>query len=245
LTRFSHNAQEPMAAIERSLSLQEQTYQALRVAILSGELAPGERLIETQLAQRLQVSRTPIREAIRQLQHSNLATIDASGTLRVATFSKTDAVQLYDCRIALEYLSVIGACERITALQLTELEAFVTQAEKMMQSKFSQLTNFQLLDLDYRFHRLLAKSSGNLWLMSLLDQVFDQMALLRIQTMQQNPEVLEVCTEHRRIYQAVVDRDTDTAVRAIATHLMASKERVVQEVEQFVQRSSHQSRREI
>ncbi|MCY7275216.1 MAG: GntR family transcriptional regulator, partial [Phormidesmis sp. CAN_BIN44] len=76
-----------MAAIERSLPLQEQTYQALRVAILSGELAPGERLIETQLAQRLQVSRTPIREAIRQLQHSNLATIDASGTLRVATFS--------------------------------------------------------------------------------------------------------------------------------------------------------------
>ncbi len=244
MTRFSHNAQEPMAAIERSLPLQEQTYQALRVAILSGELAPGERLIETQLAQRLQVSRTPIREAIRQLQHSNLATIDAGGTLRVATFSKIDAIQLYECRIALEYLSVTGACERITALQLTELEAFVTQAEKMMQSKFSQLTNFQLLDLDYRFHRLLAKSSGNLWLISLLDQVFDQMALLRIQTMEQ-PEVLEVCSEHRRIYRAVVDRDTDTAVQAIQTHLMASKERVVQEVEQFVQRSSHQSGREI
>jgi DNA-binding GntR family transcriptional regulator len=220
-----------MAAIERGLPLQEQTYQALRVAILSGELAPGERLIETQLAQRLQVSRTPIREAIRQLQHSNLATIDDSGTLRVATFSKTDAIHLYDCRIALEHLSVTGACEQITALQLTELEAFVTQAEKMMQNPFSQLTNFQLLDLDYRFHRLLAKSSGNLWLMSLLDQVFDQMALLRIQTMQQNPEVLDVCSEHRRIYQAVADRETNTAIQAIQTHLMASKERVVQEVQ--------------
>ncbi len=235
-----------MAAIERSLSLQEQTYQALRSAILSGELAPGERLIETQLAQRLQVSRTPIREAIRQLQHSSLAMTDSSGTLRVATFSETDAIQLYDCRIALEQLSVIGSCEKITALQLAELEAFVTQAEKMMQSKFSQLTNFQLLDLDYRFHRLLAKSSGNLWLMSLLDQVFDQMALLRIQTMQQNPEVLEVCSEHRRIYQAVVDRDPDTAVQAVQTHLMASRERVVQEVEQFIQHSAnHQSGSEI
>ncbi len=242
MTRLFQNAREPMAAIERSLSLQEQTYQALRTAILSGELAPGERLIETQLAQRLQVSRTPIREAIRQLQHSNLATIDASGTLRVATFSKADAIQLYDCRIALEQLSVIRACEQITALQLIELETFITQAEKIMQTKFSQLTNFQLLDLDYRFHRLLAKSSDNLWLMSLLNQVFDQMALLRVQTMQQNPEVLEVCREHRRIYQAVVDRDIAIAVQAIQSHLIASRERVVQEVEQFVRHSiNHQS----
>ncbi len=234
-----------MAAIERGLPLQEQTYQALRAAILSGELAPGERLIETQLAQRLQVSRTPIREAIRQLQHSNLVSIDPSGTLRVVTFSKTDAIHLYDCRIALEHLSVTGACEQITALQLTELETFVTQAEKTVQNKTSPLTKFQLLDLDYRFHRQLTKSSGNLWLMSLLDQVFDQMALLRIQTMQQNPEVLEVCSEHRRIYQAIVDRDTDRAVQAIQAHLIASKERVVQEVEQFVSRSINQSRQEI
>jgi len=101
--------------------------------------------------------------------------------------------------------------------------------------KPSQLTNFQLLDLDYRFHRLLAESSGNLWLMSLLDQVFDKMALLRIQTTQNNREVLEIRTEHRRIYEAVAQRDAEAAVQAIKNHLVASIERVAREMQNLQQ----------
>ena len=71
--------------LQRSKSLQEQAYQALKTAILSGELTSGQRLVETQLAKKLQVSRKPIREAMRLLQHENLVTIDSSGIMRVAT----------------------------------------------------------------------------------------------------------------------------------------------------------------
>ena len=85
--------------LQRSKSLQEQTYQALRASILLGELAPGDRLVEKEIAQRLQVSRTPIREAMRQLQQEALVTADGNGGLRVTTISIADAVQLYDCRI--------------------------------------------------------------------------------------------------------------------------------------------------
>lgn len=223
------------SSLHRNQSLQEQTYHALRAAILSGEIAPGQRLVETHLAKKLQVSRTPIREAIRQLQREDLVTTDPDNLLRVATISTTDAIQLYHCRIALEQLSVAEACKNATDSQLQDLNLMVMKAEKLVLGKPSQLTNFQLLDLDYRFHRLLAESSGNLWLMSLLDQVFDKMALLRIQTTQNNREVLEIRTEHRRIYEAVAQRDSEAAVQAIKNHLVASIERVAREMQNLQQ----------
>ena len=223
------------SSLQRNKYLQEQTYQVLKTAILSGELAPGQRLVETQLAKKLQVSRTPIREAIGLLQHENLATIDSNNVVRVATISIEDAVQLYDCRIALEQLSVIGACQNATDSQLKELELMVEQAEKLVNSKPSPLTSFRLLDLDYRFHRLLVQSSGNSWLVDLLDQVFDKMQLLRIQTTKNNLNVLEIRTEHRRIYEPVQQRNPEAAVQAIKEHLIASKERVIREVQQLQQ----------
>jgi DNA-binding GntR family transcriptional regulator len=220
-------------SLQRSKSLQEQAYQALKSAILSGELEPGKRLVETQVAEQLQVSRTPIREAFGRLQQENLVVAEDNNVLRVATFSVKDAEQLYDCRIALEQLSVAGACQNATKAQLKELEKMVEQAEKLVSSQPSQLTSFQMLDLDYRFHRLLAKSSGNPWLVSLLDRIFDQMQLMRVQTTKHNPDVLEIRTEHRQIYEPIKDRKIEAATQAIRAHLIASKERVIQEIQQI------------
>ncbi len=224
-----------LRSLPRNQSLQEQVYHALRTAILSGELAAGARLVETQLANQLQVSRTPIREALRLLQHDNLAIAAAKGAIHVATLSVQDAAQLYDCRIALEQQSVIAACQQITEPQLQSLAGMLEQAEKLATSKPSQLTQFQMLDLDYQFHRLIARSSGNLWLVSLLDQVFDQMQLLRIQTMRHNPQVLEIRVEHGQIYQAIAQRDAEAAQQAIVAHLTASKDRVMREVSDLQQ----------
>jgi DNA-binding GntR family transcriptional regulator len=219
--------------VTRPQSLYEQTYQALRMAILSGELGPGDRLIETQLAKALQVSRTPIREALKQLQRERLLMADSNGGLRVTQLTVADAIHLYDCRISLEQLSVKGACQNIDQSQLSRIELVVAQGENIVDKPSHQLTNCQLLHIDHQFHRLLAEFSQNPWLVSLLDQVFAQMELLRIRTMQQNPGVLEIRQEHRRIYEAVAERDTEQAVRAIVEHLSASKERVIKEVQQL------------
>lgn len=220
-----------VSPIQRSKSLHEQTYQALRASILSGDLLPGERLVETQLAQRLQVSRTPIREAIRQLQKDGLIASDGAGGLHVTTISITDAAQLYDCRLALEQLSVSGACLHANASQIEQLEAFVIQAEQLTQT--ANLKVMELLDLDYGFHRLIAESSGNRWLTALLDQVFDKMMLLRVQTTRHNPGVLEIRIEHRQIYESVAQRHAEQAVEAIQSHLLSSKDRVVGELKQL------------
>lgn len=222
-----------LSSIQRSKSLHEQIYQALRSSILAGELLPGSRLVETQLSDQLQVSRTPIREAIRQLQRETLVTADASGNLRVATVSAADAQQLYDCRIALEQLAIELACTQITTVQLRELEAIVVQAEQLTSQPLLPQYSSQMLDLDYRFHRTIAECSGNRWLVFLLEQVFSQMTLLRVQTTRQNPHVLEIRVEHRQIYTAIAQRDAAAAIATMRQHLEASRQRVVQQVQNF------------
>lgn len=220
-----------MISIQRSQSLRQQVYEALKQIILRGDLASGERVVETKLAQQLEVSRTPIREAISQLKREKLIVSKPNGGFRVATLSVEDAMQLYDCRIALEQLSVEGACQQITSQQLKQLEKYVLLAEKLVDSPSGEPDSLQLLEIDYQFHHLIAESSGNPWLLTLLEQVFDKMALLRVQTTKHNPKVLEIRLEHREIYEAIALRDAELAKATIKLHLMSSKARVVKELE--------------
>jgi DNA-binding GntR family transcriptional regulator len=226
-----------LASVRRNKSLQEQAYHALRTSILSGELAPGQRIVETQLAEQIQVSRTPIREAIRQLQRDTLVKADERGNLRVTTISADDVVQLYDCRMALERLSVEGACQHATRPQLQAMARLVSQAEEAVNQQHS----VSMLELDYRFHHHIAECSGNSWLVGLLDQVFDKMTLLRVQTTRLDPQVLEIRCEHRCIYEAIArgsssePKESAAAVAAIEAHLIASKARVVEAVERIAQ----------
>lgn len=217
--------------LTRPQSLHEQVYQVLRTAIFSGELKGGQRLIETQLAAKLQVSRTPIREAIRQLQREDLVVADGNGSLRVAKLSIEDALNLYDCRIALEQLAAVQACGKVKNSNIKKLEEAIQRVEKAMEQKPNELTNFQLLDIDYQFHRQLAECSGNPWLVNLLLQVFDKMTLLRVLNIQEHPEIQEIRNEHRRIYDAIINRNEEAAKIAVQQHLMATKERVVKEIQ--------------
>ncbi|MCA6574197.1 MAG: GntR family transcriptional regulator [Pseudanabaena sp.] len=222
------------APIQRPQSLREQTYQVLRASILSGELGAGSRLVEAQIAEKLQVSRTPIREALQQLQKEQLIVTDKNGNLRVISFSPEDARHLYRCRLALEQESVLEACQYATTEQLAKLELIIHQAEKAITQKNNQLTSYQLLHIDYQFHRVIAECSGNPWLALLLDQLFDKMALLRIQTIQQNLQVLEIRTEHHQIFAAIAQRNSEQALTAIRNHLTASQNRVILELERFI-----------
>jgi DNA-binding GntR family transcriptional regulator len=218
------------APLPRRPALHEQTYEALRASIFSGELAPGDRLVETQLASQLQVSRTPIREALRQLQQDGLVTAEPQGGMRIIRLSQQDVVHLYDCRLALEQLSVTEACKQASEHQIRHLEQLFEQAEKADHYRTSNLSLYQRLSADYQFHHYIAEISGNSWLVTLLDQVFDKMMLLRIQTTRHDPGVLEIRMEHQPIFEAIAHRQSEAAVAAICEHLTASKARVARAV---------------
>lgn len=220
------------------------TYLALRQEILSGKLVAGESLIEQTLANRFEVSRTPIREAIRQLQQEGLVESDRGGGLRVTVITIADAIHLYDCRLGLEQIAAMGACENATAAQIEDLQDCLAQANlaepivikntsgasaDVSVNDAEELEN--RLHIDQSFHRLLADSSGNPQLADLLEQIFSKMALLRLTTTYQNPDVLEIWAEHEKIVSAIVQRDAQAAAIAVRNHLVASKSRVVQSLQ--------------
>ncbi|PSR18836.1 GntR family transcriptional regulator [filamentous cyanobacterium CCP3] len=221
----------------RSGSLYEQTYLALRSAILSGDIAADERLIETHLADRLEVSRTPVREAIRRLQQESLIQMDSDGGLYIVKLSLRDAIKLYDCRIALERLAVLEACKHATPHHLRKIEQNLVLAEAAANSSPSAqgkptVDSIHLLELSCEFHQLIAKGSGNSWIASLLDQISQKITLIRVQTLKGLDQLIDIDTEHRQIYEAIARRDGVAAEQQMVNHLRASQARIAEVFEQ-------------
>ncbi len=221
--------------------LHEQIYLTLRTSILTGGIGLGDRLVESRLAEELRVSRTPIREAIRRLQYEGLLTTDPLNGITPVELSLENAVHLYDCRIALEQLAVEGACRSAAPAQVESLRRILQDADELLlktsgisdrhtlEDHAQQLEDHALRqrDLNYAFHRLIAESSQNPWLVSMLDQLANQVKLLRLQILQVPVDVGAIQSEHWEIVEAIAQRDTQAAVDHIRAHLEISKQRVI------------------
>ncbi|MGB3614977.1 MAG: FCD domain-containing protein [Elainellaceae cyanobacterium] len=216
-----------------SQPLHELIYLNLRSSILVGDIGPSDRLIESRLAERMQVSRTPIREAIRRLQQEGLLTTDPANGITPVEIFLGDAIHLYDCRIALEALAVEGACRHATPEQIETLRRILDDADAVLQQTHyagSTMTTgdsaLRQRDLNYAFHRLIAESSQNPWLVSLLDQLANQVKLLRLQILQTPVDVGTIQSEHWLIVEAIAQRDAVAAAEHIRHHLEISKTRI-------------------
>lgn len=135
------------------LPLRDVVFQTLRGAILKGDLKPGERLMELQLASKLGVSRTPIREAIRMLEQEGLAvTIPRKGA-EVAKMTEKDMEDVLEIRLSLEGLAVRLSCEKITPAALQELKVAMEDFEvKTRSGQFVEMAK-----ADVKFHEILYK----------------------------------------------------------------------------------------
>ena len=116
------------------LPLRDVVFNTLRKAILKGELKPGERLMEIALAERLGVSRTPVREAMRKLELEGLVVMIPRRGAQVANITEKDLNDVLEVRIALENLSIENACARMTEEQLAELWKAVKEHEEIYEA---------------------------------------------------------------------------------------------------------------
>lgn len=218
--------------------LHEQVYLRLRTSILAGKIAQGDRLTENRLAAQLQVSRTPVREAIRRLQYEGLLTLDSAAGVTPVEIALEDALHLYDCRIALEQLAVEGACRSATPTQLDSLRRILQEADGLLQQT-SQADSSPAIadhalkqrDLNYAFHRLIAESSQNRWLVSILDQLANQVKLLRLQILQVPVDIEAIQSEHWQLVEAIAQHDVEAAVGYMRQHLEVSKQRIAKTIE--------------
>jgi len=202
--------------IDEYLPLRDVVFNTLRRAILKGELEPGERLMEIALANKLGVSRTPIREAIRKLELEGLVIMIPRKGAEVADITEKSLRDVLEVRKALEELAVQLACEKITQEELEELEKAGENFKKVLK-RSKDIT--EVAEADVRFHDVIYMATDNHKLIHLLNKLREQMYRYRVEYLK-NPDVHEQLTqEHEEIVYHIKRREKVEATAVTCQHI--------------------------
>ncbi len=195
--------------------LRELVLDAIREAIINGILQPRERLMEIQLAEELGVSRTPVREALRNLELEGFIVMVPRKGAYVADLSIKDIVDVFEIRAALEGLAAGLAAERITGEELEEMERLlVEKGESIKQNDFSRL-----VAVDTKFHETIYKASRNDRLSTIISNLREQIQRFRSTSLSYPGRMKESLEEHRGILEAIEARDSQTARQLAQEHI--------------------------
>lgn len=197
------------------LPLRDVVFQTLREAILKGDLRPGERLMELQLASRLGVSRTPIREAIRMLEQEGLAvTIPRKGA-EVARMTEKNMEDVLQIREALDDLAVQVACDKMTKQQLANL----TQTMKNFENAVQTGNLSKIVAYDVEFHDIIYESTDNPKLVTLLSNLREQIHRYRVEYLKEKENYPMLIKEHEAILEALKEKNKERVVEAMRSHI--------------------------
>ena len=197
------------------LPLRDVVFNTLRQAILRGELKPGERLMEIQLANKLGVSRTPIREAIRKLELEGLVSIIPNKGAYVTGITRKDVEDIYAIRSLLEGLCARWATAHITEKQLDALEENIYLSEFHASKGHAQ----KLTELDDQFHDILYEACSSKMLEHQLRDFHEYVRRMRKQNLSGSERGLEAVLEHKQIMEAIRQKDADRAQELAALHM--------------------------
>lgn len=197
------------------LPLRDVVFNTLREAILKGELQPGERLMEIQLAQKLGVSRTPIREAIRMLEQEGLAITMPRKGAEVAGMTLKDMEDVLEVREALDELAARTACVKMSD---EELEKLRLMKEAFVQSMKSGDVK-QIAEADVRFHDVIYQATDNAKLVTLLSNIRQQMYRYRVEYLKDAENYPALVKEHEDIVHAIEERNQELVAQAMGRHV--------------------------
>lgn len=202
-------------AINDYLPLRDVVFITLRQAILKGELAPGERLMEIRLANMLGVSRTPIREAIRKLELEGLVVMIPRRGAEVAGISEKSLRDVLEVRRSLEELAMDLAVQRMDSGRMEELER--AQAEFVEAISASDL--IRIAQADENFHDVIYAGTENEKLVQMLNNLRDQMYRYRLEYIKDTGKRQILKVEHERMMDALRHRDRELAKRTAREHI--------------------------
>ena len=208
------------------LPLRDSVYNKLRQAILTGEYPPGERLMEVHLGDKLGVSRTPIREAIRMLELEGLVTMIPRKGAMVAQITEKNMSDVLEVRKALDALCVQLACERITAEGIRDLKDARDAFEKAVATNDNRI----IAQADIDFHNVIIGATGNDRLTSLEDSLSLPMYRYRYEYIKGSSGHENLIKEHRNIVKAIEKRDAEAASEAAAEHIDNQRRSIIRQI---------------
>ena len=210
------------------LPLHEVVFNTLRRAILTGELAPGERLMEIHLANQFGVSRTPVREAIRMLEQEGLVTLRPARGAVVASISAESVKDVLEVRRALDVLCARLACKRISDEDLKALRNACDAFEKKASESAPDIS--EIAASDVAFHDIILEATGNRRLKQLVNNLSEQMYRYRYEYLKDSDIYGQLIREHRAIYDAISSRDEDAASEACGLHIDNQENAIMKQI---------------
>lgn len=213
----------PTIAHLKQHSLTTLVLRELERRILGGEVAPGTKLNEADLAAELGVSRGPVREAFRALEQSGLARTEKNRGVFVRQVSLEEANEIYEVRAALEGMIGRLAARRIRPEQVDKIRAVVKKMHAVGKARDAAA----YYPLNVQFHELLAEAAGNRTLHANYQRVVNELDLYRRETISRSAENIPVSTrDHEAIVNAIAKGDERLAERLLHEHVITSRERL-------------------
>ncbi len=212
--------------IDAYLPLREVVFNTLRKAIIEGEFQPGERLMEVTLANKLGVSRTPVREAIRMLELEGLVKMIPRRGAEVANITVKDLSDALEVRMAIEELSVRLACERIDEAGKEELSKANLNFKEAINSKLVPA----IVDTDIAFHNSIYKASKNEKLISIAQNLREQVYRYRVEYVKDFSYHDKLVSEHDEITRAIFRGDVEAATKVMNEHIFNQEQIVIRNV---------------
>lgn len=212
--------------MEEYLPLRDVVFKTLRQEILTGELKPGERLMEIHLANRLGVSRTPIREAIRMLELEGLVTMIPRRGAEVANITEKNLRDVLEVRRVLDALAVSLACEHITEEEKEQLRMACIAFAKATETK--NVTTIARADV--ALHDIIIKAAGNDRLAQIVGNLGEQMYRYRFEYIKDESTHASLVEEHRIIYESIVRGDRQTAAEAVKMHIDNQEKSIINQI---------------
>lgn len=201
--------------LDECLPLREVVFKTLRQAILLGELEPGERLMEIALAEKLGVSRTPVREAIGRLHEEGLVSLIPRRGAVVASITEKDMRDVLEVRATLEELAVTLACQNMTPDVIEELKL----ANKNVETAIISKDVVKIVEADVKFHDIIYKVTGNERLIQIINNLREHMYRYRLEYVKDARAHSILISEHEDVIRHLSDNDVEKAKVVMKQHI--------------------------
>jgi GntR family transcriptional regulator, rspAB operon transcriptional repressor len=207
-------------------SLSEQAYELLRQEIISGSLAPGEKLNIHELADHLQISRTPLKEAINRLAEQGLVTIRSRRATFVSTIEAAKIREVFDVRLMIELWAAERACHEQQLLDLKRMEETLKQCGSLFSAEAS-FDHATFNQADMNFHRSIVRAAQNTHLSKLYDSLSVHIQAMRVYWGQARRPALDSHNEHFAIFNSFLTGGWEDVRHSLTIHIVRSRDDVI------------------
>ena len=215
-------------------SIADQAYNLIMERIQSGEIASGERLIETQVANYLQTSRTPLREAFRRLEQDGIVERVPQGGVQVTPVTLATVREIFGIRVRLEPYAVELACDAITDEDIHQLKTARNQAMDLIdtESLSREQKIWRLFDLNTQFHDVIYHATGSRHLYKLINNLRYMVLRMRAVGLREESAWRKSWDEHTQLIHHLERRDKEAASKLMTRHIEAAASHAASHVKQ-------------